>query len=276
MGRVYLAKDTRLNRRVALKILSPERVNNPRAIARFHREALVGAQLQHENLVRIYDEGESNGKCYLVMEYIEGKNIGQMIAENGPIPPAIAARLARQVALGLEHAQRKGLIHRDVNPYNILVTHDGDRQAHRPGPGHRPRRVGTRHPRRGHRRHVRLRLARAGPALALGRHPQRHLFAWVYALSHAHWPGSIPEREPAGEAVRPPGAGARAADGPGAGRARGARGRGEPDDAENARRSVRDPAGAGAGARAVRRRDRRDPRRTRARRAPLCEAARPP
>jgi serine/threonine-protein kinase len=125
MGRVYLAKDSRLNRRVALKILSPERVNNPRAIARFHREALVGAQLQHENLVRIYDEGEAGGKCYLVMEYIEGKNIGQIIAENGPIPPATAARLARQVALGLEYAQRKGLVHRDVNPYNILVTHDG-------------------------------------------------------------------------------------------------------------------------------------------------------
>lgn len=125
MGRVYLARDTRLNRRVALKILSPERVNNPRAIARFHREALVGAQLQHENLVRIYDEGEANGKCYLVMEYIEGKNIGQMIGENGPIPFSVAARLARQVALGLEHAQRKGLIHRDVNPYNILVTRDG-------------------------------------------------------------------------------------------------------------------------------------------------------
>jgi serine/threonine-protein kinase len=125
MGRVYLARDTRLNRRVAVKILSPERVNNPRAITRFHREALVGAQLQHENLVRIYDEGESTGKCYLVMEYIEGKNIGQMIAEAGPLPPPVAARLARQVALGLEHAQRKGLIHRDVNPYNILVTRDG-------------------------------------------------------------------------------------------------------------------------------------------------------
>jgi serine/threonine-protein kinase len=59
------------------------------------------------------------------MEYIEGKNIGQIIAENGPLPPSIAARLCRQVALGLEHAQRKGLIHRDVNPYNILVTRDG-------------------------------------------------------------------------------------------------------------------------------------------------------
>src|SRR3954454_10938540 len=125
MGRVYLAKDTRLNRRVALKILSPERMNNPRAIARFQREARVGAQLQHENLVRIYDEGEANGKCYLVMEYIEGKNIGAIIAEEGRIEPATAARLARQVALGLEHAQLKGLIHRDVNPYNILVTRDG-------------------------------------------------------------------------------------------------------------------------------------------------------
>ncbi len=125
MGRVYLAKDSRLNRRVAVKILSPERVNNPRAIARFQREARVGAQLQHENLVRIYDEGESAGKCYLVMEFIEGKNLGAVIAESGPMPPSTAARLTRQVALGLEHAQQKGLIHRDVNPYNILVTRDG-------------------------------------------------------------------------------------------------------------------------------------------------------
>ena len=125
MGRVYRAKDTRLNRQVALKLLSPERVNIPRAIQRFQREARVGAQLQHENLVRIYDEGMSNGKCYLVMEYIEGKNVGQLIVENGTMPPALAARLARQVALGLQHAQQKGLIHRDVNPSNILVTRDG-------------------------------------------------------------------------------------------------------------------------------------------------------
>src|SRR5262249_21211839 len=116
MGRVYLARDSRLNRRVALKILSPERVNNPRAIARFQRAARVGAQLQHEHLARIYDEGECNGKCSLVMEYIEGKNVGTLINEDGPLPPSTAARLARQVALGLEHAQQKGLIHRDVNP----------------------------------------------------------------------------------------------------------------------------------------------------------------
>lgn len=125
MGRVYLARDSRLNRRVALKILSPERINNPRAIARFQREARVGAQLQHENLVRIYDFGESNGRFYLVMEFIEGRTIGALIGEGGPLPPAMAVRLVRQVALGLEHAHRKGLIHRDVNPYNIMVTHDG-------------------------------------------------------------------------------------------------------------------------------------------------------
>ena len=126
MGRVYLARDTRLNRRVALKILSPERMNNPRAIARFQREARVGAQLQHENLVRIYDLGESNGRCYLVMEYIEGKTIGALIAEQGPMPagrppPGWPGRSR----WGWSTRSRKGLIHRDVNPYNILVTHDG-------------------------------------------------------------------------------------------------------------------------------------------------------
>src|SRR6516162_4435846 len=125
MGRVYLARDTRLNRLVALKILAPERMNNPRAIARFQREARVGAQLQHEHLVRIYDFGESSGRYYLVMEYIEGKTIGTLISAQGPMPAPTAARLVRQIALGLEHAHRKGLIHRDVNPYNILVTHDG-------------------------------------------------------------------------------------------------------------------------------------------------------
>lgn len=125
MGRVYLAKDTRLGRQVAIKVLSKERMNNPRALTRFHREAKVGAQLQHENLVRIYDQGESSGIHYLVMEYIDGRNVAQLIGERGSIPWPEAARLARQIALGLEHAQQKGLIHRDVNPANILVTREG-------------------------------------------------------------------------------------------------------------------------------------------------------
>lgn len=125
MGRVYCARDTRLDRLVALKILSPDRMNNPRAIARFRREAKVGAQLQHENLVRLYDFGESQGRHYLVMEFIEGKTLGFHIAVQGRIPPSAAAQFGRQVALGLDHAHNKGLIHRDVNPYNVIVTHEG-------------------------------------------------------------------------------------------------------------------------------------------------------
>src|SRR5262249_26519642 len=99
MGRVYLARDTRLGRKVALKVLPRERMNNPRAIARFRREARVGAQLQHENLVRIYDEGETHGYHYLVMEYIEGKTVGRLIVERGPLDPSLAARVGWQVAL---------------------------------------------------------------------------------------------------------------------------------------------------------------------------------
>ena len=125
MGRVYLARDTRLGRLVALKILSKERMNNPRALTRFRREAKVGAQLQHENLVRIYDEGEAHGVRYLVMEYIEGKTVGHLIAETGRLEVTTAADLARQVARGLEHLHQKGLLHRDVNPMNILVDHHG-------------------------------------------------------------------------------------------------------------------------------------------------------
>ena len=125
MGRVYLAMDTRLGRRVVLKVLSRERMNNPRALTRFRREAKVGAQLQHENLVRIYDEGEANGNRFIVMEFIEGKTVGGLVADHGPMQPGLAARITRQVALGLAHADAKGLIHRDVNPMNVLIDRDG-------------------------------------------------------------------------------------------------------------------------------------------------------
>jgi serine/threonine-protein kinase len=125
MGLVFLARDTRLRRQVAIKVLSRDRMSSPRALARFEREAKVGAQLQHDNLVRIYDEGEAKDLRYLVMEYIEGRNVSQILGDVGRLPPPLAASIARQVALGLEHARLKGLIHRDVNPQNILVTYDG-------------------------------------------------------------------------------------------------------------------------------------------------------
>jgi serine/threonine protein kinase len=125
MGRVFLARDTRLSRQVALKILSRERMSNPRALARFRREAKVGAQLQHENLIRVYDEGDLGGMPYLVMEYITGQTIAQMVADQTRLSSGAACELARQVALGLDHLHQKGLLHRDVNPTNILVDRDG-------------------------------------------------------------------------------------------------------------------------------------------------------
>lgn len=125
MGRVFLARDQRLDRQVALKVLSRDRMNNSRARARFHREARLGAQLQHDNLVRIYDQGEAGGLVYLVMEYIDGKTVGSIVAERGPLPPGLAVRVIYQIALGLQHAHQKGLVHRDVNPQNILIDRDG-------------------------------------------------------------------------------------------------------------------------------------------------------
>lgn len=125
MGTVYLAQDTRLRRRVAMKFLSRKRSSNPRAVARFEREARIGGQLQHEHLTRVYDDGEIFGQRFLVMEYIDGKNVAQLLDEHRRLPPALAAELARQVALGLDHLHRKGLLHRDVSISNIMIDREG-------------------------------------------------------------------------------------------------------------------------------------------------------
>ncbi len=85
----------------------------------------MGAQLQHENLVRIYDEGEAAGHLFLVMEYIDGKSVGHLIGERGALPAGVTARCGRQIARGLDHACQKGLLHRDVNPQNILIALNG-------------------------------------------------------------------------------------------------------------------------------------------------------
>jgi|GEM_PF-5703130 len=125
MGRVYLARDTRLQRAVALKVLNPDKLNHERALARFQREALVGGQLQHENLVRLYDVGLHQNSPYLVMEYIEGPTVAESIARQGRLEIPVSARIARDVALGLHHLAEKRLVHRDVNPRNILIDKEG-------------------------------------------------------------------------------------------------------------------------------------------------------
>jgi serine/threonine protein kinase len=125
MGRVFLARDRRLNRLVAIKVLNPDRANHERSLARFEREALVGGQLQHENLVRIYDVGVFNNSPYLVMEYIEGPTVSELIEKNGRMDVAQAARIGRDVVLGLGHLADKKMVHRDVNPRNILINQEG-------------------------------------------------------------------------------------------------------------------------------------------------------
>ena len=116
MGQVYLAQDTRLGRRVAMKVLARRRSGDPRAIARFKREARIAGQLQDEHLVRIYEDGEAFGLRFLILEYIDGQDAAWLIKEHGAIPPAVAAEVARQVALGLEYLDVKGFLHRDDRP----------------------------------------------------------------------------------------------------------------------------------------------------------------
>ncbi len=125
MGQVYLARDTRLDRHVAIKVLSSQRGSCPRKRARFEREARIAGQLQDEHLIRVYDEGEAFGLRFLVMEYIDGKSAADLIKGCGMLPPAVAAEVTRQVALALEYLDRKGLFHRDVTPSNILVDRGG-------------------------------------------------------------------------------------------------------------------------------------------------------
>ncbi|WZO99145.1 serine/threonine-protein kinase [Isosphaeraceae bacterium EP7] len=125
MGQVFLAYDPLHIRKVAIKVLSQGPSRTPQALIRFRREALVGARLGHENLVRVYGDGLSLGVRFLVMEYVEGTDVARMIRDQHHLPPALVAKIGRQVALGLEHAHERGLIHRDVSPSNILVSRDG-------------------------------------------------------------------------------------------------------------------------------------------------------
>jgi eukaryotic-like serine/threonine-protein kinase len=121
MGEVYRARDTRLNRDVALKILQAGFVDNPLRRARFEREAQAIAHLNHPNICAVYDVGAQDGIAYLVMEYIEGESLAQRL-RRGPLAPPAALRLAIQIAGALDAAHRRGIIHRDLKPANVMVT----------------------------------------------------------------------------------------------------------------------------------------------------------
>lgn len=125
MSSVYLAEHVLMQRRVAVKVLPKNRVQDSSYLARFHREARAAAALDHRNIVRAYDVDNDGDIHYLVMEHIEGRDLQITVKQDGPLDFAKAADYIRQAAEGLTHAHHAGLIHRDVKPANLLVDPKG-------------------------------------------------------------------------------------------------------------------------------------------------------
>lgn len=125
MGNVFLGQHVTMNRRVALKVLGKELVGNPEARERFLAEARAVAALDHPNIVRAYSVDEEGDRYYLVMEYVDGRDLQRIVEEDGPLQYAVAADAIRQAADGLAHAHSKGMIHCDIKPSNLLVNSQG-------------------------------------------------------------------------------------------------------------------------------------------------------
>jgi serine/threonine-protein kinase len=121
MSHVYLAEHVLMRRRVAIKVLPPKRVNDRSYLSRFQLEARAAARLDDPNIVRVYDIDNEGDTHYIVMEYVEGRDLHQTVAADGPLPFEVAADYIAQVARGLEHAHQMGLVHRDIKPANCLV-----------------------------------------------------------------------------------------------------------------------------------------------------------
>ena len=125
MSSVYLADHVLMQRRVAIKVLPNKRVDDSSYLARFHQEAQAAARLDHKNIVRAYDIDSDKGTHYLVMEYVEGKDLQRVVKDSGPVDYETAALYIAQAAEGLNHAHQAGLIHRDIKPANLLVDEKG-------------------------------------------------------------------------------------------------------------------------------------------------------
>lgn len=125
MAQVYLAFDTRLQRKVALKIMAPQLALHTEFVQRFEREARVAAGLSHPAIVTVYDCDEHQGLLYITMEYIEGRSLHSILREHGVLGMGYAVSILSPIAQALDYAHRAGAVHRDVKPHNMLVSVDG-------------------------------------------------------------------------------------------------------------------------------------------------------
>jgi beta-lactam-binding protein with PASTA domain/predicted Ser/Thr protein kinase len=125
MANVYLAEDQELGRSVAIKMLDERHSQDEQFVERFRREAKNAAGLSHPNIVSIYDRGQAEGTYYIAMEYLEGRNLKELLITRGPTPLAVAIDYARQILAALGFAHRHGIVHRDIKPHNVVVAPDG-------------------------------------------------------------------------------------------------------------------------------------------------------
>ncbi len=125
MALVYRAIDKRTGHNVAVKILRPEYNQDAEFCTRFEREAVAASKMSHHNIVNLLDVGQDDNMRYLVMEYVRGRTLKEVIKQNGPLNPNVAAQVAIRILSALQHAHKNGIIHRDIKPQNILVHSDG-------------------------------------------------------------------------------------------------------------------------------------------------------
>ena len=206
MGVVYRATQLGLDRHVALKVIAAEFAENLDFRNRFKSEAQLAASIDHPNVVPIFETGESEGTLYLAMRYVEGTDLRTLVESDGGLDAERAVRIIWQVGAALDAAHRRGLVHRDVKPPNVLIAHEGEEHAYLTDFGltkHAAARVRRLHPHGPLRRHARLRRPRADPRRA-GRRPRGRLRARRAALPRAHRPRPVPARQRAGEDVRAP------------------------------------------------------------------------